>query len=49
MIITTPRTMQGKNITAYKGIVFGKVIADANFVKDYKASLSNFFGGRLGA
>ena len=32
----------------YKGIVFGEVVAGVNFIKDFAAGLSNFFGGRSG-
>ena len=46
MIITTTPTIEGKKIVAYKGIVFGEVIQGINFVKDFGAGLSNFFGGR---
>ena len=40
--------MEGRRITEYKGVVFGEVIAGVNFVKDFVAGLSNFFGGRSG-
>ena len=30
----------------YKGIVFGEVINGVDFVKDFAAGLTNFFGGR---
>ena len=46
MIITTTPTIEGKTIIAYKGIVFGEVIQGINFIKDFTAGLSNFFGGR---
>jgi uncharacterized protein YbjQ (UPF0145 family) len=46
MIITTTPTIQGKTITAYKGIVVGEVISGVDFVKDFAAGLTNFFGGR---
>lgn len=49
MIITTTHTVEGRKITDYRGIVFGEVIAGANFIKDFKASMTNFFGGRSGA
>lgn len=39
---------EGRRITEYKGVVFGEVIAGVNFVKDFVAGLSNFFGGRSG-
>jgi len=48
MIITTTPTIDGKKITEYKGIVFGEVISGVNFLKDFTAGLSNFFGGRSG-
>ena len=46
MIITTTPTVEGKRITEYKGIVFGEVISGVDFIKDFKAGLTNFFGGR---
>ncbi len=46
MIITTTPSIEGKKIVDYKGIVFGEVIAGVDFVKDFVAGLSNFFGGR---
>lgn len=46
MIITTTPSVEGKRITEYKGIVFGEVVSGVNFVKDFTAGLSNFFGGR---
>ncbi|ROR25762.1 uncharacterized protein YbjQ (UPF0145 family) [Mobilisporobacter senegalensis] len=48
MIITTTPTIEGKQITEYMGIVFGEVISGVDFVKDFAAGLSNFFGGRSG-
>lgn len=33
----------------YKGIVFGEVVSGVNFIKDFAAGLSNFFGGRSGS
>ncbi|MGN6711900.1 putative heavy metal-binding protein [Anaerocolumna jejuensis] len=46
MIITTTNTIEGRAIAEYKGIVFGEVISGVNFIKDFTAGLSNFFGGR---
>lgn len=46
MIVTTTPSVEGRRITEYKGVVFGEVIAGVNFVKDFVAGLSNFFGGR---
>lgn len=48
MISTTTPSIEGKKIVEYKGIVFGEVIAGVDFVKDFVAGLSNFFGGRSG-
>jgi uncharacterized protein YbjQ (UPF0145 family) len=48
MIITTTPTIEGRQITDYLGIVFGEVISGVDFVKDFAAGLSNFFGGRSG-
>ena len=38
--------MKGKKILAYKGIVFGEVIAGVNMFKDMAAVFRNVFGGR---
>ncbi len=48
MIITTTPSVEGRQITDYLGIVFGEVISGVDFVKDFAAGLSNFFGGRSG-
>lgn len=48
MIVTTTPGVEGHPIQAYKGVVFGEVIAGVNFVKDMVAGFSNFFGGRSG-
>lgn len=49
MIITTTPTVEGKRIVEYKGIVFGEVVNGVDFVKDFAAGLTNFFGGRSGS
>lgn len=46
MIVTTTPSIEGKEIIEYKGIVFGEVISGVDFVKDFAAGLTNFFGGR---
>lgn len=46
MIVTTTSNVDGKRITEYKGVIFGEVVAGVNFLKDFSAGLSNFFGGR---
>ena len=49
MIVTTTPSIEGRNIVAYKGIVFGEVINGVDFIKDFAAGLTNFFGGRSGS
>lgn len=49
MIVTTTPTIEGHTITEYKGVVFGEVISGVNFIKDFKASLRDFVGGRSGS
>lgn len=36
-------------IREYRGIVFGEVISGVDFIKDFAAGLTNFFGGRSGS
>jgi len=48
MIVTTTNSVEGKRILEYYGVVFGEVISGVNFVKDFAASISDFFGGRSG-
>lgn len=49
MIITTTPQIEGKKIVEYRGIVFGEVVSGVDFIKDFTAGLSNFFGGRSGS
>lgn len=46
MLVTTTPSVEGKTIREYKTVVFGEVIAGVDFLKDFVAGLSNFFGGR---
>lgn len=46
MIVTTTPSVEGKKVISYKGIVFGEVISGVDFIKDFAAGLTNFFGGR---
>ena len=46
MIVTTTPTIEGHTIKEYKGLVSGEVIFGMNFLKDFGASLRDFFGGR---
>ncbi len=49
MIVSTTPTLEGKRIVDYRGIVFGEVISGVDFIKDFAAGLTNFFGGRSGS
>lgn len=49
MIITTTPSIEGRRIREYRGIVCGEVITGVNFIKDFAAGLTNFFGGRSGS
>ena len=46
MILSTTPTIEGRPIREYLGVVFGETISGVNFLKDFAAGLSNFFGGR---
>ena len=46
MIITTTPNIEGHPIKEYKGLVTGETIIGANFLKDFLASITVFFGGR---
>lgn len=46
MIITTTPSVEGKSILEYYGIVFGEVVSGVNFVRDFAAGITDFFGGR---
>jgi uncharacterized protein YbjQ (UPF0145 family) len=48
MIITTTPTLEGHPVKEYKGVVTGETIIGANVIKDFMASLTDFFGGRSG-
>ncbi len=49
MILTTTPSVEGRKIKAYQDIVFGEVVNGVDFVKDFAAGLTNFFGGRSGS
>lgn len=49
MILTTTNTIEGRPISAYKGIVVGEAIMGANIVRDFFASVTDVIGGRSGA
>jgi uncharacterized protein YbjQ (UPF0145 family) len=49
MLVTTTPGVEGKKVIEYKGIVFGEVVSGVDFIKDFAAGLTNFFGGRSGS
>ena len=46
MIMTTTNSIEGYEVTDYKGIVFGEVISGVNFLRDIGSSFRDVFGGR---
>lgn len=48
IVITTTPTIEGHPVREYKGVVTGETIIGANVIKDFMASLTDFFGGRSG-
>ncbi|WP_085830030.1 heavy metal-binding domain-containing protein [Collinsella vaginalis] len=46
MIVTTTHSVDGRQITSYKGIVFGEVISGVDMFKDFAAGICNLVGGR---
>ncbi|OIO68797.1 MAG: hypothetical protein CO186_07980 [Zetaproteobacteria bacterium CG_4_9_14_3_um_filter_49_83] len=49
MILTTTPGIEGRSISAYKGIVVGEAILGANIFRDMFASIRDIVGGRSGA
>lgn len=49
MIVTTTPSIEGHQITDYRGIVVGEAIMGANVVRDFFASVTDIVGGRSGA
>ena len=49
MILTTTPQIEGHPIREYKGLVTGETIIGSNVIKDIKASIKDFFGGRSGS
>jgi len=46
MILSTTSSIEGRTITAYKGLVCGEVVIGAHLGKDILASFTNLVGGR---
>ena len=49
MLLSTTPTFENNPIKEYKGVVTGETIIGANALKDLKASITDFFGGRSGS
>ena len=49
MTVTTTPTIQGRNISEYRGIVTGEAIIGANIFKDFFAGIRDIVGGRSAA
>jgi uncharacterized protein YbjQ (UPF0145 family) len=49
MLLSTTPSIEGKNITDYKGIVVGEAILGTNIFKDMFAGIRDIVGGRSGA
>jgi len=49
MIVTTTSSLQGREISDYKGLVTGEAILGANLFKDIFAGIRDIVGGRSGA
>ena len=46
MIYATTSSLQGREVAAYLGIVFGDAISGVNLVKDFMAGIRDLVGGR---
>ena len=45
MILATTSNIEGRNIKEYRGIIFGEAVVGIDFVRDFGASITNFFVG----
>ncbi len=48
MIVTTTSSVEGARITEYIDLVSVNVVIGSNFLSDWKASVTDIFGGRSG-
>ena len=49
MIVTTTKTLEGRSVVEYCGLVSGEAIMGANIFRDILASIRDIVGGRAGA
>lgn len=48
LLITTTNAIEGVTIMEYKGVITANIVLGVNFLKDFVASFSDFFGGTSG-
>lgn len=48
LLITTTNTIEGASILEYKGVITANIVLGVNFLKEFVASFSDFFGGTSG-
>ena len=48
MIFATTSVIQGREVEAYLGVVFGDTVLGGNVLKDFMAGLRDIVGGRSG-
>jgi uncharacterized protein YbjQ (UPF0145 family) len=46
MIVTTTPAIEGRRVTAYRGIVVGEAILGANVIRDVFSGITDILGGR---
>ena len=49
LLVTTTHAVEGRRITAYKGLVGGDAILGANMFRDFFAGIRDLVGGRSGS
>ncbi len=49
MIVTTTNTIEGREVSEYRGIVTGEAILGTNIFRDLFAGIRDLVGGRSGA
>ena len=49
MLLTTTPTIEGSPIKQYIGVIGSETIVGANALRDFSASIKDFFGGRVGS
>ena len=47
MLITTTTLLEGTPVQEYLGVVYCEQVIGANFLRDFMASVKDYFGGRV--